>query len=64
MTWRNMILTCKNHPTLRWSCEVVYYADDAGYNGKCEIAFLGEPTGECGCSRHQLVLAPEDAQAA
>jgi hypothetical protein len=38
------ILTCKNHPNLRWSCK-----DEAWsgfYNGQRNIFFNGEPTGK------------------
>jgi hypothetical protein len=39
------ILTCVNHPNLRWSCK-----DEAitmnSYNGQRSLFFNGEPTGE------------------
>jgi hypothetical protein len=38
------ILTCRNHPELRWSCK-----DEAWsgfYNGSRNIFFNGEPTGK------------------
>jgi hypothetical protein len=42
---RHVILTCKNHPKLRWSCKEVAFSDDGGYNGSRNITFDGEPSG-------------------
>lgn len=39
------ILTCKNHPHLRWSCKDIAITDGR-YNGSRSIFFHGEPTGE------------------
>lgn len=43
------ILTCKNHPNLRWSCKEIAWtetADGGYYNGMRSIFFNGETTGE------------------
>lgn len=40
---RHRILTCRNHPELRWSCKDVAWSGH--YNGSRSIFFLGEPTG-------------------
>jgi len=43
---RHVILTCKHHPNLRWSCkEIAFSGDGLGYNGCRSIFFNGEPTG-------------------
>lgn len=53
---RHSILTCKNHPTLRWSCKSVAINEDAKpgetacYNGARNIFFNGTPTGKGLCS--------------
>ena len=39
------ILTCKNHPNLRWSCKDEAISN-GGYNGARSLFFDGEPTGE------------------
>lgn len=38
------ILTCKNHPHLRWSCKDIAWS--GFYNGSRNIFFMGEPSGE------------------
>ena len=38
------ILTCKNHPNLRWSCKDIAITD-GGYNGMRNIFFKGTPSG-------------------
>jgi hypothetical protein len=43
---RHVILTCKNHPNLRWSCKEIAFSDEYGYNGTRHIFFNGEPNGE------------------
>lgn len=70
------ILTCKNHPNLRWSCKDIAW--DGHYNGSRNIFFDGVPSGkgmfsdgsgldctilvnECDCSSADLILAPEDS---
>jgi len=40
------ILTCKNHPNLRWSCKDIAVNSDGSYNGARDIFFNGEPTGK------------------
>lgn len=42
-TMRHVILTCKNHPELRWSCKEIAFSDDLGYNGMRNIFFDGIP---------------------
>lgn len=42
---RHVILTCKNHPNLRWSCKEIAFDDVGGYNGSRNIFFNGEPDG-------------------
>lgn len=42
---RHVILTCKNHPNLRWSCKEIAYTEGYGYNGARSIFFNGEPSG-------------------
>ncbi len=44
---RHRILTCKNHPDLRWSCkDIAWSVDPPGYNGSRTLFFKGEPTGQ------------------
>lgn len=47
---KHRILTCKNHPELRWSCKEVAWTEHAdgtgGYNGCRNIFFNGVSTGE------------------
>jgi len=38
------ILTCKNHPELRWSTKDIAW-DEGGYNGSRNIFFKGTPSG-------------------
>jgi hypothetical protein len=40
---RHRILTCKNHPNLRWSCKEIAWS--GFYNGTRSIFFNGEPDG-------------------
>jgi len=40
------ILTCKNHPDLRWSCKDIAWCDGFGYNGCRNIFFDGTPSGK------------------
>lgn len=43
---RHVILTCKNHPNLRWSCkEEAFSGDGYGYNGARRIFFNGQTPG-------------------
>ena len=41
---RHCILTCKNHPDLRWSCKEIAW--DGHYNGKRHLFFNGTPSGK------------------
>lgn len=43
---RHVVLTCKHHPNLRWSCKEIAFDDGYGYNGCRNIFFMGEPTGK------------------
>jgi len=43
---RRVSLTCRNHPTLRWSCKEVAFTDAHGYNGARSIIFVGRSTGK------------------
>jgi hypothetical protein len=48
---RHRILTCRNHPGLRWSCKDIAWTPAAGqvpghYNGCRNIQFRGMPSGE------------------
>jgi len=36
------MLTCKNHPTLRWTCKSIAFTPGHGYNGQRHIFFNGE----------------------
>ena len=40
---RHVILTCKNHPNIRWSCKEIAFDDVGGYNSSRNIFFLGVP---------------------
>ncbi len=40
---RHRILTCKNHPELRWSTKDCAWSD--GYNGTRSLFFVGIPDG-------------------
>jgi len=41
---RHRILTCKNHPNLRWSCKDIAWSD--GYNQCRSLTFDGTPSGK------------------
>jgi hypothetical protein len=41
---RHRILTCRNHPELRWSCKDVAWS--GFYNGSRNIFFKGTPDGQ------------------
>jgi len=43
---RHVILTCKNHLDLRWSCKDIAFSDKGGYNSMRNIFFNGTPSGE------------------
>jgi len=43
---RHVILTCKNHPELRWSTKECAVNSDGTYNGSRNIFFGGVPSGE------------------
>lgn len=43
---RHVILTCKNHPHLRWSCKEIAFTDAGGYNGQRNICYCGTPSGK------------------
>lgn len=42
---RHVILTCKNHPELRWSTKEIAVSNGT-YNGARHIFFLGTPSGK------------------
>jgi hypothetical protein len=42
---RHRILTCKNHPDLRWSCKDIAWGE-SGYNGSRSLFFIGTPSGK------------------
>ena len=69
------ILTCKNHPNLRWSTkeQAVYKGHYTGarnimYNGSLPYTVYSDKSGihcegteaECFCRASDLILAPED----
>lgn len=39
---KHVILTCKHHQHLRWSCKEIAYTKGYGYNGARNIFFKGE----------------------
>ena len=41
---KHRILTCKNHPNLRWSCKDIAWS--GGYNHSRSLMFEGTPTGK------------------
>lgn len=43
---RHKILTCKNHPELRWSCKDIAWDEGYGYNSSRHIFFNGTPSGK------------------
>ena len=66
---RHMILTCKNHPNLRWQCKSIAVNPDGSYNGARNIFYLGreDPSRqlgyacdlpECPCPASDLTFAP------
>ena len=59
---RHVILTCKNHPDLRWQCKSIAFDKWQGYNGARHIFYNGAIDGstppECSCKSSALVLAP------
>ncbi len=38
---RHVILTCKDHPHLRWSCKEIAFDDEHGYNGTRHLHYKG-----------------------
>jgi len=40
---RHVILTCKNHPDLRWNCKEIAWSSEQ-YNGLRHLFFDGTPT--------------------
>lgn len=61
---RHVMLTCKNHPNLRWFCKSIAFTPGKGYNGVRHIFFEGDVTEpgchgkECTCPGADLILAP------
>ena len=43
---RHRIVTCKNHPDLRWSCKDIAWTMGVGYNHKRNLFFNGTPSGK------------------
>lgn len=43
---RHRILTCKNHPQLRWSCKEIVWTGSHGYYSCRNIFFNGTPSGK------------------
>lgn len=43
---KHRIMTCKNHPHLRWSCKEIAWTAGHGYNGRRGIFFNGTPSGK------------------
>ena len=41
---KHRILTCKNHPNLRWSCKDIAWSS-TGYNGSRHLSYCGIPSG-------------------
>ena len=41
---KHIIMTCKNHSDLRWSCKEIAWSN--GYNGCRNIIFNGTPSGK------------------
>lgn len=39
---RHVLLTCKQHPKLRWNCKSLAFTPGRGYNQQRRIFFLGE----------------------
>ena len=75
---RHVVLTCKNHPELRWSTKEIAVCNGK-YTGARNIFFMGktytpprfhsdmsgvecENAYECSCSSGDLEVAPEDNQ--
>lgn len=60
---RHVILTCKHHPNLRWSCKEVAFTPGYGYNGSRSIFYNGSPDGKGmytdGSSLSCTVVEPE-----
>jgi hypothetical protein len=42
---RHRILTCENHPDLRWSTKEIAWSEGVGYNGCRTLFFDGRSTG-------------------
>jgi hypothetical protein len=43
---RHVILTCRHHPKLRWSCKEIAFTEAGGYNGQRNIFFSGVASGK------------------
>jgi hypothetical protein len=63
---RHVLLTCTNHPNLRWMCKEVAVNNVGAYNGSRNIFFNGPKEGayesECSCSASLLRFAPEELE--
>jgi hypothetical protein len=69
---RHVLLTCRNHPHLRWMCKEIAVNKDGSYNGARNIFYLGTSTPEhsgfdarftepeCSCKPSELTFAPEN----
>lgn len=61
----HLMLTCRDHMDLRWSCKSIAWSGgrDGVYNGCRNIFYTGKIddsyTPECTCKADRLVLAPE-----
>jgi len=56
------ILTCKNHPNLRWMCKDIAW-ENGRYNGCRNIFYMDWRNEtyipECKCSANDLMIAPD-----
>lgn len=64
---RHVILTCVNHPLLRWSTKEIAVSSNGKYNGARQIFFNGTPTGKgmfadgsgLDCTQHKPITDAE-----
>lgn len=67
---RHVLLTCLNHPHLRWHCKEIAVDSLGRYNGCRSIFYIGPVVKiadvpeekECSCPPEQLRFAPEELE--
>lgn len=55
---RHVMLTCCNHPDLRWHCKEIAFSEGGGYNGCRNIFFAGFKLDKPGTWPYSIQRAP------